>query len=147
MRIGPTFFRQHFKKKNIFSFVKFMTTKKGLTTNFFHPSLLLLFWIRDLNFCMYPAQRNHYSRSYSLYFFPSLFYLVLHFTFKDVVVPVRPPDISSEDDSGFTLSYITVRGAVHGSLIDGTCFITQVRRKDKRSFVCRSDMWWCTIVQ
>ncbi len=27
--------------------MKFVVTKKGMTTNFFHPSLLLLFWIRD----------------------------------------------------------------------------------------------------
>ena len=36
-------FLQHFKNKIIFNFVKFVATKKGLTTNFFHPSLLLLF--------------------------------------------------------------------------------------------------------
>jgi hypothetical protein len=27
----------------MFNFVKFMATKKGMATNFFHPSLLLLF--------------------------------------------------------------------------------------------------------
>jgi hypothetical protein len=27
----------------MFNFVKFVATKKGMTTNFFHPSLLLLF--------------------------------------------------------------------------------------------------------
>jgi hypothetical protein len=34
---------QHFKNKIIYNFVKFMATKKGMKTNFFHPSLLLLF--------------------------------------------------------------------------------------------------------
>jgi hypothetical protein len=31
----------------MYNFVKFVATKKGMTTIFFHPSLLLLFWIRD----------------------------------------------------------------------------------------------------
>ncbi len=33
------FFLQHFKNKIIFYFVKFIATKQGMTTNFFHPSL------------------------------------------------------------------------------------------------------------
>jgi hypothetical protein len=36
-------FSSSFKNKIIFNFVTFVATKKGLTTNFFHPSLLLLF--------------------------------------------------------------------------------------------------------
>jgi hypothetical protein len=53
LKIGPNFFLQHFKNKIIFNYVKFMATKKGMTTNFYHPSLLLLFLdpgseIRDL---------------------------------------------------------------------------------------------------
>jgi hypothetical protein len=47
LKTGPNFFLQHLKNKIIFNFVKFVATKKGLTTNFFHPSLLLLFWIWD----------------------------------------------------------------------------------------------------
>jgi hypothetical protein len=43
LKIGPNFFLQHFKHKIIFSFVKFVATKQGMTTIFFHPSLLLLF--------------------------------------------------------------------------------------------------------
>ncbi len=44
LKAGPDFFLQHLKNKIIFNFVKFVATKKGLTTNFFfHPSLLLLF--------------------------------------------------------------------------------------------------------
>ncbi len=43
LKTGPKFFLQHLKNKIIFNFVKFVATKKGLTTNFFHPSLLLLF--------------------------------------------------------------------------------------------------------
>jgi hypothetical protein len=43
MKIGPHIFLQHFKNNIIFNFVKFMATKKGMTNNFFHPSLLLLF--------------------------------------------------------------------------------------------------------
>jgi hypothetical protein len=43
LKIGPNLFLQHFKHKIINNFVKFVATKKGLTTNFFHPSLLLLF--------------------------------------------------------------------------------------------------------
>jgi hypothetical protein len=34
---------QHFINKIIYNFGKFMATKIGVTTNFFHPSLLLLF--------------------------------------------------------------------------------------------------------
>ncbi len=47
LKTGLHFFLQYFMKKIIFSFVKFVATKKGMTTNFqivFHPSLLLLFW-------------------------------------------------------------------------------------------------------
>ncbi len=43
LKIGPNFFLQHFKNKIMFNYVNFVTTKKGMTTNFFHPSLLLLF--------------------------------------------------------------------------------------------------------
>ncbi len=43
LNTGPNFFLQHLKNKIIFSFVKFVAIKKGLTTNFFRPSLLLLF--------------------------------------------------------------------------------------------------------
>ncbi len=35
--IGPNFFLQHFKNKIIYNFVKFVATKKGMTTNFFSP--------------------------------------------------------------------------------------------------------------
>jgi hypothetical protein len=37
LKTGPNFFLQHLKNKIIFSFVKFVATKKGLTTNFFSP--------------------------------------------------------------------------------------------------------------
>ncbi len=43
LKIGPNYFLQHFKNWIIFNFVKFVAAKKGMTTNFFHPSLLLLF--------------------------------------------------------------------------------------------------------
>jgi hypothetical protein len=43
LKIGQKFFLQHFKNKIIFNFVKFVATIKGMTTNFFHPSLLMLF--------------------------------------------------------------------------------------------------------
>jgi hypothetical protein len=43
LKTGPIFFLQHLKNKIIFNFVKFVATKKGFRTNFFHPSLLLLF--------------------------------------------------------------------------------------------------------
>jgi hypothetical protein len=43
LKIGHNFFLQHFINKIIFNFVKFMATKKGMATNFFRPSLLLLF--------------------------------------------------------------------------------------------------------
>jgi hypothetical protein len=39
----PNFFLQHLQNKIVFNFVKFVATKNGVTTNFFHPSLLLLF--------------------------------------------------------------------------------------------------------
>jgi hypothetical protein len=41
LKTGPNLFLQHFKNKIIFSFVKFVATKKGMTKLFFHPSLLL----------------------------------------------------------------------------------------------------------
>jgi hypothetical protein len=44
LKIGPNFFLQHFINKIIFSFVKFVTTKKVWSQFFFHPSLLLLFF-------------------------------------------------------------------------------------------------------
>ncbi len=50
LKIGPNFFLQFFKNKIIYNFVKFVATKKGMTTNFFHSSLLLGFWIRDPGF-------------------------------------------------------------------------------------------------
>ncbi len=43
LKIVPNFFLQHFKNKIIYNFVTFIATKKGMTTNFFRPSLLLLF--------------------------------------------------------------------------------------------------------
>jgi hypothetical protein len=43
LKIGPNFFLRHLKNKIIFNFVIFVATKKGLATNFFDPSLLLLF--------------------------------------------------------------------------------------------------------
>jgi hypothetical protein len=39
---GSNFFLQHFKKKIIFNFMKFVTINKGMT-HFVHPSLLLRF--------------------------------------------------------------------------------------------------------
>ena len=43
LKTGPNFFLQHSKNRIIFNVVKFVATKIGLTNNFFHPSLLLLF--------------------------------------------------------------------------------------------------------
>jgi hypothetical protein len=37
LKTGPNVFLQHLKNKIIFNFVKFVATKKGLTTNFFSP--------------------------------------------------------------------------------------------------------------
>jgi hypothetical protein len=37
LKIGPNFFLQHFKNKIIYIFVKFVATKKGMTTNLFSP--------------------------------------------------------------------------------------------------------------
>jgi hypothetical protein len=37
LKIGPNLFLQHFKHKIIKNFVKFVATKKGMTTNFFSP--------------------------------------------------------------------------------------------------------------
>ncbi len=36
----PNFYLQHLKNRIIFNFMKFVATKKDMTTNFFHPSLL-----------------------------------------------------------------------------------------------------------
>jgi hypothetical protein len=43
LKLAQIFFLQHFKNRIIFNFVKFVARKKAMTTNFFHPSLLLLF--------------------------------------------------------------------------------------------------------
>jgi hypothetical protein len=43
LKTGPKFFLQHLKNKITLNFLKFVATKKGVTTNFFYPSLLLLF--------------------------------------------------------------------------------------------------------
>jgi hypothetical protein len=37
LKIGPNSFLQHFKKKIILIFVKFVATKQGMTTSFFSP--------------------------------------------------------------------------------------------------------------
>jgi hypothetical protein len=37
LKTRPNFFLQHFKNKIIFNFVRFVATKKGITTNFFSP--------------------------------------------------------------------------------------------------------------
>jgi hypothetical protein len=42
LKIDLNFFLQQFKHKIIFSFVTFVATKKGMTTKFFTPPLLLL---------------------------------------------------------------------------------------------------------
>ena len=47
LKTGPNFFLQHLKNEIIFNFVKFVATKKSLTTNFFTPLLCCCFWIRD----------------------------------------------------------------------------------------------------
>ncbi len=41
------FWLKSFKNKIIFNFVKFVATKKGITTNFFTPLFCFCFWIRD----------------------------------------------------------------------------------------------------
>jgi hypothetical protein len=47
LKIDRNFFLQHFKNKIIFSFVKFVATKKGMTSNFFIPLFCCCFCIRD----------------------------------------------------------------------------------------------------
>jgi hypothetical protein len=42
-KIDPNIFLQHFKNKITYNFVKFVTTKRGLTKKKLNPSLLLLF--------------------------------------------------------------------------------------------------------
>jgi hypothetical protein len=37
LKTDPNFFLQHFKTKINYDFVKFMATKRGMTTNFFSP--------------------------------------------------------------------------------------------------------------
>jgi hypothetical protein len=43
LKTGPNFFLQHVKNKIIFTFVKFVATKKIWQQIIFQPSLLLLF--------------------------------------------------------------------------------------------------------
>ncbi len=47
LKTGLIFFLQHLKNKILFNFVKFVVTKKILTTNFFTPLFCCCFWIRD----------------------------------------------------------------------------------------------------
>jgi hypothetical protein len=48
LKIGPKFFLKHFKNKIIYNYVKFVATKKGVTTYLFSPlSFDTVFWIRD----------------------------------------------------------------------------------------------------
>ena len=47
LKTDPNIFLQHLKNKIIFNFVKFVATKKGLTTYFFSPLFCCCFWIRD----------------------------------------------------------------------------------------------------
>ncbi len=61
LKIGPNFSLYQFKNKIIYNFVLFVATKKGRTTNFFPPSLLLLL------FCdpRWPKLRIRYKYSRS----------------------------------------------------------------------------------
>jgi hypothetical protein len=64
LKIGPNFFLKHFKKSIIFNFVKFAATKKGMTTNFFSPLILLLFLdpgseIRDPGWVKFRIRDKH----------------------------------------------------------------------------------------
>ncbi len=56
MKTGKNFCLQHFKNKIIYNFVKFVGTKKGMTTNFFTPLFCGGFWIRN------PRSKNFNSR-------------------------------------------------------------------------------------
>ena len=47
LKVGPDFFLRHFKNKIILNFVKYVATKKDMTTIFFTPLLCGGFWIRD----------------------------------------------------------------------------------------------------
>jgi hypothetical protein len=75
LKTRPIFF-QHFKNKIIFNFVKFVATKKGMTTNFFPPSLLLRFldpgsdildpgWVKKSG----PGIRDKHPGSATLYYY------------------------------------------------------------------------------
>ncbi len=43
LKIVSNLFLQHYKTKIILNFVKFMATKKGMTTNFFSPLSIIAF--------------------------------------------------------------------------------------------------------
>jgi len=50
LKIDPNFFLQHFKTKKMYNYVKFVATKKGMTSNFFSPTSLVVVFgsgIRD----------------------------------------------------------------------------------------------------
>jgi hypothetical protein len=67
MKLAQIFFFQHFKNKIVFNFVKLEATKKDMTTNFFHPPLLLLFLdtygIRD----KHPGSATLLGRLFKIY--------------------------------------------------------------------------------
>jgi hypothetical protein len=44
LKIALNFFLQHFKTKIIFNFVKFVATKKDMTTNFYSPLSFVAFF-------------------------------------------------------------------------------------------------------
>jgi hypothetical protein len=64
LKIGPNIFLQPFKNKITSNFVKYVTTKKGMTKTFLNPSLLLLFLdpesgIRDPGWVKIRIQDKH----------------------------------------------------------------------------------------
>jgi hypothetical protein len=69
LKIAQIFFLCISKNKIIYSFVKFVDTKKGRTTNFFHPSLLLLFWIRDPGWVKIRIRDKHPGSATLVYHF------------------------------------------------------------------------------
>ncbi len=107
LKIGPNFFLQLFNTKIICNFVKFVATLKVMTTNFFHPSLLLLFldpwseirdpgWVKSGSATL-PFSHDDSKKSLILFYFFTLWVTAV-FRICDILVQIRIPGLKPRMD-------------------------------------------------